>query len=63
MPNSGIEVTFECQYCGGTVLALPEDFTDESIARCNDCGADIGRWGDIKAVARKKAVDDMKDQG
>ena len=63
MSNSGIEVTFECQYCGGTVLALPEDYTDESIAQCNDCGADIGRWGDIKAVARKQAVDDALTAG
>ena len=62
MSKGGIEVTFERQYCGGTVLALPEDYTDESIAQCNDCGADTGRWGDIKAVARKKAVVDMEDQ-
>ena len=56
MPDGETEVTFECQYCGGVVLALPEEYTDDSIAQCNDCGADIGRWGDIKAEARKKAL-------
>ena len=56
MSGDGIEVTFECQYCGGTVLALPEDYTDDSIASCNSCGIEIGRWGDVKAEARKRAL-------
>jgi hypothetical protein len=62
MPNGETEVTFECQYCGGVVLALPEEYTDDSIAQCNDCGADIGRWGDIKAEARKKALRSSDDR-
>ena len=62
MPDGETEVTFECQYCGGVVLALPEEYTDGSIAQCNDCGADIGRWGDIKAEARKKALRSSDDR-
>jgi hypothetical protein len=61
MSDDRIEVTFECQYCGGTVLGLPENYTDDSIAQCNDCGIEIGRWGDVKAEARKRALADAED--
>jgi hypothetical protein len=61
MANDKIEVTFECQFCGGTVLELPEEYTDDSLAKCNDCGTDIGRWGDIKAEAMKRASADTTD--
>jgi hypothetical protein len=44
---------FTCPLCGGHSLELPEDYNDNSMARCSDCGTDMGRWGDFKAAAEK----------
>lgn len=57
MSKDQLEVTFTCQECGGTVLNLPDDYTDDSIAECKDCGAEFGRWGDIKDKAMGLAKD------
>ena len=43
--------TFKCLDCGGTVLELPDDATDDSIAVCKACRRSHGRYGDIKAKA------------
>lgn len=52
-----VSVKFTCKECGGTVLELPDDYTEDSIASCKSCGIEFGRWGDIKA----KAVDTVRD--
>lgn len=57
MAKDQLEVTFTCQECGGTVLHLPDDYTDDSIAECKSCGTKFGRWGDIKAKAMGLAKD------
>lgn len=31
MAEDKIEITFECLNCGGTILSLPDDYTDDSI--------------------------------
>lgn len=51
MSTDKIEVKFTCEQCGGTVLEIPDDHTDDSIAKCKSCGVEFGRWGDIKAKA------------
>lgn len=53
MSTDQVEVTFKCQVCGGSVLELPDDHTDDSIAKCKACGQEFGRWGDVKAKAKK----------
>lgn len=57
-----ISVTFECQNCGASpcTLTIPDDYTDDSIAKCKSCGFEHGRWGDIKAKARALAQAELK---
>ena len=46
--------TIECQVCHqANGVELPGSPTDDSIARCRACGADFGRWGDIKDAAAR----------
>jgi hypothetical protein len=46
-----------CDKCGGNRITVPDHSTDESIVTCTDCGADLGRWGDLRVgileVAKK----------
>jgi hypothetical protein len=51
MAKDQLKFTFECKKCGGTVLELPDNYTDDSIAKCKSCGTEFGRYGDIKAKA------------
>ncbi|HUQ12036.1 MAG TPA: hypothetical protein VM146_17095 [Steroidobacteraceae bacterium] len=51
MSTDRVEVKFTCKKCGGTVLELPDNHTDDSIAKCKSCGVEFGRWRDIKAKA------------
>jgi transcription elongation factor Elf1 len=57
MSGDKIEVTFDCPKCHGTVIELPDVYTDDSIAKCKGCGGSFGRYGDIKARAQKVAAD------
>ena len=60
MNTDHLNVTFECKQCGGTILELPDDPTDESIVKCKSCGIEFGRWGDIKAKARDLGADHLR---
>lgn len=51
-----MSITFKCPECGGTVLELPDNYNDDSIATCKSCAVSFGRWGDIEA----KGVDVAK---
>ncbi len=56
-----LEVTFECESCGGTVLELPDDYTDASIVKCKACGREFGTWGDVQAQAHDLAARQIRD--
>ncbi|MGY6628332.1 MAG: ECs_2282 family putative zinc-binding protein [Oceanicaulis sp.] len=62
MSGDKVEVTFKCQTCGGSVLELPENPTDDSIAKCKTCGIEFGTWGAIQAKAREAVLADMTDR-
>ncbi len=62
MPTDQVEVTFNCQECGGTVLQLPDGYTNDSIAKCKSCGQEVGRWGDVKTDANKLLVKTIIDR-
>ena len=62
MAGDTLNVTFECKKCGGTVLTLPDNPTDDSRAICKSCGEDVGRWGDIQAAAKQTAIEHLQDQ-
>lgn len=65
MTTDTAEVKFTCKECGGSVLKLPDNHTDGSIATCQQCGVPFGRWGDIKTkavgMAKDQMIDMMKD--
>lgn len=52
-------LTFDltCTNCGQqTKLTFEEeDPTDDSTAKCSECGVEVGRYGDIKAKAMELA--------
>lgn len=58
-----IQIQIGCPSCGlnPTVMELPDDHTDDSIAKCKGCGADLGRFGDIKEAAIKLARENLVD--
>jgi len=55
-----INVTFDCPRCHGSIIELPDNSTDDSVAKCKGCGVSFGRFGDIKAKATKVAADEIK---
>ncbi|QNQ62425.1 hypothetical protein IB024_01300 [Brucella sp. 6810] len=57
-----ITFNFKCPKCEGTVIALPDDPTDESIVTCKSCGVSFGPWGDIKARAMQMAKDNIRSE-
>lgn len=62
MSDGEVEITFECLSCGGTILSLPDDYTDDSIASCKACGQEFGRFGDVKAKAVQELSDRVRKQ-
>ena len=52
-----LTVTFECKNCGANpaTLELPDNHTDNDIAKCKGCGFEFGTYGDIKAKAMDAA--------
>lgn len=59
-----ITVTFECRNCGASpaTLKLPDNHTDDDIARCEGCDFEFGRYGDIKAEATEAAKAEVTDR-
>lgn len=62
MSDGTITTTFRCLSCNNpTELSLPEDYTDDSIAKCKHCGNEFGRLGDIKEAARRGSVEKAQE--
>lgn len=63
MSEDQLTVTFSCKSCGAdpTVLELPDDHTDDSIAKCKKCGVEMGRFGDIKEKAMEVAKSEVSN--
>ncbi len=59
MADDHLSITFKCPDCGGTVLELPDGYTDDSVAKCKSCGVSFGRWGDIKAKGMEAAKSEV----
>ena len=51
MAQGGLPFKFKCPLCGGVTLSLPEGYNDNSVASCGSCGTEMGRLGDLKAMA------------
>lgn len=52
-----------CRKCGGTVLSVPDNATDSSVATCKSCGAEIGKYGDVKEAGRQIGQEEMRRRG
>lgn len=59
-----LKFTFSCKACGAdpATLELPDDYTDDSIAKCKACGTEFGRFGEVKAKAMDAAKARVTDQ-
>lgn len=59
-----VSVEINCELCGsanyslpaGDNYSLPAGEADAGIVRCNDCGADQGSLGDLKAALLEQVV-------
>lgn len=60
--STTVTVKIECKKCGGQRLILPDDPTDDGIVKCEKCGNELGRWGDIKATAHQRIRDEVAGQ-
>lgn len=54
---------FKCRACGGSVVYLPDNYTDESTASCRACGVEFGPWGKIKVLATVLAEGESQKHG
>lgn len=57
-----ITIKFKCKKCGGTTLELPDDYDENSIAKCKSCSTEFGTWGDIKAKGMDAAKAEIRRQ-
>lgn len=46
-----INFDFHCTSCGGWVMSVPDDQSDDGAATCKACGLEFGRYGDVKTLA------------
>ena len=44
-----------CGKCGSNRFVVPDHSTDDSLVTCADCGAGIGRWGDVRVGILEEA--------
>lgn len=59
-----ITVNVTCPACSheSSRIKLPDNATDDSTAHCEGCGAELGRYGDIKARAMELAKEEAARQ-
>lgn len=64
MPNDNIEVHANCSSCH-TRISWTDEVTDETMLVCNNCGREVGTYGDFRERAieavRQKALSVIKD--
>jgi hypothetical protein len=51
-----VSVEVHCEACGSANYSLPAGAADDSPIRCNDCGADQGSVGALKAALVAQAL-------
>jgi DNA-directed RNA polymerase subunit RPC12/RpoP len=54
-----IPVEIRCAKCGQKSLST-ETMQDNSPVTCSNCGAQIGRWSDVKKAALESATEQLK---
>lgn len=58
MVSEVVDLPLSCSSCGADPLqvAVSEPVSDDSTSTCADCGAELGRFGDVK----KRGMDALK---
>lgn len=54
---SAASISFRCPTCGAQ-LGWPEDATDQTPVTCQECGEEIGTYGDL----RDHGLDALRDR-
>jgi hypothetical protein len=52
-----ISVEIHCETCGSANYSLPRGSEEDAPIVCNDCGADQGSFGALKAALTTQAID------
>jgi predicted nucleic acid-binding Zn ribbon protein len=52
-----------CPKCGSNKFVVPDHSTDDSLVTCAHCGAEIGRWGEIRVGILEEAKTDEQGTG
>jgi predicted nucleic acid-binding Zn ribbon protein len=51
MPNAPLR----CPKCGSNKFVVPDHSTNDSLVTCSRCGAEIGRWGNLRVGILEEA--------
>lgn len=57
LEDMDVSVEIHCEACGSANYSLPGSESDDAIVRCNDCGADQGSIGQLKAALVQQILD------
>lgn len=52
-----VSVEINCEICGSANYSLPAGEADAGAVLCNDCGADQGSLGELKAALAERVLD------
>jgi hypothetical protein len=52
-----VSVEINCENCGSANYSLPAGEADAGAVLCNDCGADQGSLGELKATLAERVLD------
>jgi hypothetical protein len=52
-----VSVEINCELCGSANYSLPAGEADDGAVVCNDCGADQGSFGELKAALVERVLD------
>jgi hypothetical protein len=56
-PDMDVSVEINCELCGSANYSLPDGEADSGTLVCNDCGADQGTLGELKAALAALVLD------
>ena len=51
-----VSVEINCEVCGSANYSLPAGDADGGAVRCNDCGAEQGSLGELKAALLERVL-------
>jgi uncharacterized Zn finger protein len=52
MTKRTVSVEVQCSACGSTVFEVPDEHTNDPLAKCSKCGAVLGPMSSIYAKVR-----------